>query len=99
MNKRQAKKAFKKKYGVNPNQMGKALVDFDWYKFGQDLGNAINDALSALAQAINIAAEKLRAYEEGRKNGTITITGEKVLLDMWDDTKSSQTPCNTREKE
>jgi hypothetical protein len=42
MNARQAKKAFKKKYGVNPKYFWKGKFEFTPYEFGQQLAKNIN---------------------------------------------------------
>ena len=83
MNKRQAKKAFKKKYGVNPVQFDRDLdhltltvQDIDWGAIGRALAEAIQAAVKAAAEAINNVAEyintpefqeALRKYKEEHK--------------------------------
>ncbi len=114
MNKRQAKKQFKKKYGVNPNQyaneLSEALKNLDMEAITksvcegikrtvEEFADFMEKAPQLIADALEEVIAKMNEYNEGRENGTITITGEKVLLDMWDDTKPSQTPCDTREEE
>ena len=78
MNKRQAKKAFKKKYGVNPNQMESALLDFDWDKFTQDLIEASNRAARMITETMETVSKRLAAinWQEVFKNEQINITNE-----------------------
>ena len=78
MNKRQAKKAFKKKYGVNPNQLKQALIDFDWDKFTQDLIEASNRAARMIAETMETVSKRLAAidWQEVLKNEQINITNE-----------------------
>ena len=56
MNKRQAKKAFKKKYGVNPAQFDRDLnnlmltvQDIDWVAIGRAMAETIQTAVKAAA--------------------------------------------------
>ena len=80
MNKRQAKKAFKKKYGVNPAQFDRDLnsltltvQNIDWEAIGRAMADAIQTGLKALNETIQNMAdyvsrpefqEALRKYKE-----------------------------------
>lgn len=114
MNKRQAKKAFKKKYGVNPNQASKELLkalekmDMDkiMYNVCEGIRKAMNlfadfmeEAPQIIAEQLDILTERVREYNERVDNGEIDIAGQKVLLDMRQTDESTQTPCDTWEKE
>lgn len=48
MNKRQAKKKFKKKYGMNPEQVCKIISGFDW----GEIANKLTEAISKLPEMI-----------------------------------------------
>lgn len=55
MNKRQAKKAFKKKYGCSPNQAAyifNILPEFDWCETAKDVGESISKLIKAFTEAI-----------------------------------------------
>lgn len=55
MNKRQAKKAFKKKYGCTPNQAAylfKILPEFDGIDISKGVGEAISKIIKAFTEAI-----------------------------------------------
>ena len=63
MNKRQAKKAFKKKFGVNPaeyekqmdvslEQISKAIRETDWQEIGRKLAENMTKAIKDLTAAI-----------------------------------------------
>ena len=49
MNKRQAKKAFKKKYGKNPSQLAKDFNSINWDKISEQL----HDSLKYVCERIN----------------------------------------------
>lgn len=89
MNKRQAKKAFKKKYGMNPGEAAKLLNEIDFTKVVQQVTEAINDfakklpeILDGMAKTIRAAVEQidteqlteyLQQYEEGRNDTAAAI--------------------------
>ena len=52
MNYRQRKKAYKKKYGVNPNEMLKAFSDItvDWQKVKESIINALNTVCDVIKE-------------------------------------------------
>lgn len=58
MNKRQAKKAFKKKYGKNPNQWAKDFNQIDWYKIGEQL----HESIRYVCERINEYCYQINAY-------------------------------------
>lgn len=61
MNKRQAKKAFKKVYGMSPRQFEKVANDFskvDWVKVGE----AARDSLEIMIEGIKRFSEKVQDY-------------------------------------
>ncbi len=78
MNKRQAKKAFKKKYGCTPNQalhiLGR-LSEIDWSKVTEKVYEGVEVFAEALAEAYKKAgmlvagkiAEAMKQYEEKTK--------------------------------
>lgn len=66
MNKRQAKKAFKKKYGMNQGEAAKILNKLDINKIVQQIAEAFNK----IAQQ---TAEILQQHKEERNNTTVTI--------------------------
>lgn len=72
MNKRQAKKAFKKKYRCTPNQaiyVLEKLQRLDWDKVAENISEGIGEFAEALKTAIEIAskqfAEVAKAIHEG----------------------------------
>lgn len=89
MNKRQAKKAFKKKYGMKPGEAAKLLNEKDFTKVMQQVTEAINDLvkklpeiLDGMAKTIRVAVEQidteqlteyLQQYEEGRNDTAAAI--------------------------
>lgn len=65
MNKRQAKKAFKKKYGVNPNKAEELLQQMDWQEIGLRVAESVNETMRQLAECLVEFAEWLpTALEE-----------------------------------
>ena len=89
MNKRQTKKAFKKKYGINPGEAAKLLNEVDFTKVMQQVPEAINEfakklpeILDGMAKTIRVAVkqidteqlrEYLQQYEEGRNDTAAAI--------------------------
>lgn len=70
MNRRQAKKAFKKKYGVNPAQFDRDLdkltltvQSIDWAAIGRAMAETIQTTVKAAAEAINNAVEYIKTPE------------------------------------
>ena len=59
MNKRQAKKAFKKKYGMNPGEAAKLLNETDFTKVMQQVTEAINDFAKKLPEILQKRHRKL----------------------------------------
>ena len=56
MNKRQAKKAFKKKYGCTPNQAAYIInifSEFDWCETAKGIGESISIIIKAFTEAIS----------------------------------------------
>ena len=79
MNKRQAKKAFKKKYGCNPNQafyILDRLSEIDWGEVAEKVHEGVNAFAEALTEAYKkagmLAAEKIaeamKAIREGESH-------------------------------
>lgn len=66
MNKRQAKKAFKKKYGMNPGEAAKILNKLDINKIVQQIAEAFN-------KIVQQTAVILQQHKEERNNTTVTI--------------------------
>lgn len=89
MNKRQAKKAFKKKYGMNPDEAAKLLNEIDFTKIVQQATEAFNDFAKKLPEILDVMAkatkaaveqndteqlkEYLQQYEEGRNDTAAAI--------------------------
>ena len=77
MNKRQAKKAFKKKYGMNPGEAAKILNKLDINKIVQQIAEAFNKIAQQIAEAFNKIAQQtaeiLQQHKEERNNTTVTI--------------------------
>ena len=78
MNKRQAKKAFKKKYGVNPaeyqkqidislEELRKAMLKTDWQEIGRELAKnmekAIKDLTAALCDGVKTISDMMKTPE------------------------------------
>lgn len=81
MNKRQAKKAFKKKYGCTPNQATyilKKLTEIDWDEVAEKIHEGVNAFAEALTEACKkadmLAAEKIdeamKAIREGESHNS-----------------------------
>ena len=61
MNKRQAKKAFKKVYGMSPRQFEKVANDFskvDWVKVGE----VTRDSIENMIEEVKSLSEKIQDY-------------------------------------
>lgn len=71
MNKRQAKKAFKKKYGMTPKEASKAVENI--VPSLQDACDSIVEVFNRLGYAIRKASnsfyEALEKYDKGESNG------------------------------
>lgn len=64
MNARQAKKAFKKKYGVNPKDFWKGKFEFTPYEFGQQLAKSINSIADMMVKYARSLQNKESEEEE-----------------------------------
>lgn len=65
MNKRQAKKAFKKKYGCTPNQATyilKRLPEIDWGEIAKGVGEAISGCIKAFIEAAHTISETVDEF-------------------------------------
>ena len=67
MNRRQAKKNFKKKHGMNPEQVAKIINQFDWGKFADALANAISQLPKAIEKYIEDNPEVIERLK--KENG------------------------------
>ena len=70
MNRRQRKKAFKKKYGMNPAQFYKefdkltlSIQNIDWEAIGRAMAEAIQTAVTAASAALQKTADYLTSPE------------------------------------
>ena len=88
MNKRQAKKAFKKKYGVNPNQLAKKLTTADFakaiqgvtesiLKFAEELPRILQDITDVLCENIDNFTEQAKRWQSGE----ITEEEKQAIID------------------
>ena len=57
MNRRQAKKAFKKKYGKNPNQLAKDFNSINWDKISEQL----HESIKYVCERINVFCYPINA--------------------------------------
>lgn len=73
MNKRQAKKAFKKKYGCTPNQAKYALIHFfdrdNLARISKGLGDAISEILEQTKEVFKRLPDELQYFLECAKKG------------------------------
>ena len=60
MNKRQAKKAFKRKYGMNPEEAAKLLNEIDITKVMQQVTEVINDFAKKLPEILDGMAKNYK---------------------------------------
>lgn len=81
MNKRQAKKAFKKKYGCTPNQAFHTLdrlSEIDWSEIAEKVNEGVKAFAEALTEAYKkagmlaagIIAEAMKAIREGESHNS-----------------------------
>lgn len=73
MNKRQAKKAFKKKYGCTPNQAKYALIHFfdrdNLARMSKAFGDAVSEFLEQFKEGIEGLPDALQYFLESAKKG------------------------------
>lgn len=73
MNKRQAKKAFKKKYGCNPNQAQYALIHFfdrdNLARMSKAFSDAVSEILEQTKEAVKGFPDALQYFLESAKKG------------------------------
>ena len=68
MNRRQRKKAFKKKYGMNPEQVAKIVGNFDWGYFANQLTKALMILPEAIEKFIEDNSELIEKLKEEINN-------------------------------
>ena len=76
MNKRQKKKAFKKKYGINPNKVFSLITEIDWKKVGEMAYEGMIQAIKHISNcyaSIDHVLEMLKV-----KGGDIIENSEKT---------------------
>lgn len=63
MNKRQAKKQFKKRYGYNPNQLAKTLNEIDFTEVAKRIGEALQQVADGLNRIAQDIAQRMNEIE------------------------------------
>ena len=63
MNKRQAKKQFKKRYGCNPNQLAKTLNEIDFTEVAKRIGKALQQVANGLNRMAQDIAQRMNEIE------------------------------------